>query len=76
MAQVVPAGGEEARAVAGIPQEGAGSWALAAAAKAELRQPQTLTELCRVQSSSEGRRREMRTGINYRKTDRARTCRK
>lgn len=54
MAQAGPTGGEEARAAAGIPQEGAGSWALASAAKAELPQPQTLTELCRARLKAGG----------------------
>lgn len=69
-------GAEEARAVARMLQAGAGSWAEAAAAQAEFQWLPTLTELCRAQSSSEGRWREMRTGINYRKTDRAHTCHK
>lgn len=76
MARVGPTGGEELQAVAGMPRAGGGSQAEAAAAKAELQQLQPLTDLCRAQSSSEGRKREMRTGINYRKTDRAHTCHK
>lgn len=72
----VSQGAGEARAVARMLRAGAGSWAEAAAAQAELQPLQTLTELCRAPSSSEGRWGEMRTGINYRKTDRAHTCHK
>lgn len=50
--------------------------ALGAASTAELRRLQTLTELCRARGWSEGRRREMRTGINYSQADRTRTCHK
>lgn len=75
-ARVGPTGGEEPQAAAGMPRAGGVSRAEAAAAKAELQWLQPLAELCRAQSSSEGRKREMRTGINYRKTDRARTCHK